>query len=1040
LAAYVVLGLAAWLAFFQAATGADGPTFDLRFDEPVGRAVETVRWPVTAGVPFANGAIRTDTPVTLSDAEGMPIPVQTQVLGQWRVGPRTPKWILLDFQANIASRPPATLRVVAGRKPVAPAARVKVLETPKAITVDTGAVTFSVSRESFGLFDTFALADGTRVLKGSACYWIAQDGRRYEAKSFPAASVEVEMAGPMRAVIRAEGWYAPVGGGQELMRYQIRIAAFAGLPYVRIYHTLIWTTDDSVAMKEFGLSFGHAHKASRAIVGRSGGNALDFHLGTVEAVQQKHNSGFLIVDGLKRPVDQFSGYIESGGPNVRLAVSLRDMTMQLPKAFRATPDELIVQLWAAQTGPMSMKAQDRIAPMHLDNWKKNHAQWHPNVKVISPQGVARTHEIWVWPVTPESPASEAVNDLIQRPVIACADPEYQGSTDAVSGLRAARKTPKKDQYVEDALEAMFQHVTHRVEEFGDFDMWHFGDVHLFSNYGWRTWDCGGYNWPAIPWMMFYRTGDRRYYEEGVRNARHVMDVDCCHHAPLKAPAHAKGLGFMHSYSTLHWLWGPCWDQFWTHPEFLESMYYMTGYERAADVLAMLAKSAQENLNVPNSDDWLRRKAVVSRTQYGQIQPKAVYYEFTGDPELLRRSRGWADLALAARNKDGTFANNNFWGFFYTGIEHVTELTGEPRYRESLLGLVKDFNKPVLDPVNAPAWDRRNMIVFAAAHRATDDPVYLRYPIWRIRRQATLTNRKTNKLEWTGGLGYSSLARLAYPVFMEGAMQCLGAWHDAGFPEFPGWPRNNPSFASHGVSEDKFRTGITVFVKKDAGRAGTLLLTFKSSNLSDMEGFKGHTLGARITGPDGKTRTVPIEPQPGTWAGKPVVYGPQPVPIEFAAQDPAGEYRVDVLSTQPIFWLNPRSTLPGMVIWLPEAELKYKFFMDPAEIHFRLRPGVTKVTLKKIGGGGRIGYARPAVLLDPDGKELRFYGVYDPPFIDVPIPKAMRGKTLSILKSPMDYGVFNTVLEGLAIEGAWEYFAVNQDQWFLPSTTRGFPLH
>jgi len=125
------LGLAARLAFFQAAAGADGPAFDLRFDEPVGRPVETIRWPVTAGVPFANGAIRADTPVTLLDAEGVPIPVQTQVLGQWRVGPKTPKWILLDFQANIASRLPATLRVVAGQKPVAPAVAVKVRRLPR---------------------------------------------------------------------------------------------------------------------------------------------------------------------------------------------------------------------------------------------------------------------------------------------------------------------------------------------------------------------------------------------------------------------------------------------------------------------------------------------------------------------------------------------------------------------------------------------------------------------------------------------------------------------------------------------------------------------------------------------------------------------------------------------------------------------------------------------------------------------------------------------------------------------------------------------
>src|SRR3990172_9956478 len=138
---------------------------------------------------------------------------------------------------------------------------------------------------------------------------------------------------------------------------------------------------------------------------------------------------------------------------------------------------------------------------------------------------------------------------------------------------------------------MFRHISAPIPRFEDYSMWSFGDVHLFAEGPWRTWDNGGYNWPVIPWMLFYRSGNRDYVESAMRNARHVMDVDCCHHGPMRpAGAYAKGQGWTYCFSPWHWAWGPLWDVFWTYPEYLEYCYYMTGYERAADVLRLMAEA------------------------------------------------------------------------------------------------------------------------------------------------------------------------------------------------------------------------------------------------------------------------------------------------------------------------------------------------------------------------------------------------------------------------------------------------------------------
>jgi len=998
---------------------------DILLDEPVDRREERVQWPVTVGVPFANGSIRLDTPFALSGQSGVEA-VQTDPLVEWRTGARTPKWVLLDFQASFGRGLSPTFRLrpgVVSRAPLVHAIRVH--ETENAIGVDTGAVSFSVSRSEFSLVSAFR-GRSWPCISESSIYWIDAEGQRYETKNYSEPEVVVEKAGPLRAVIRAEGWYAAEGevAGEAMMRYQVRIAAFAGLPYVRVCHTLIWTPGDEVVMRDFGLTFRFSEKASKGRVGIVGASAHESELGCVEAVQREHRSATLLTSDGNLEAAQLSGWAAAGG----LAVALQDLNMQTPKAFTITPEELTLHLWAPQVGPMSMKAEERI----VQSWKNwlPRQEWHKFNKV-SPQGVAKTHEIWLWPLEPDSPSPEAVNDLVQRPPVACADPVYMATTDAIPGLRAASRTPGKWQFVEQALDAMYRHVTHRYEAFENYNLWNFGDVHLFSFHGWRSWDGGGYNWPAIAWMLFYRTGNRFHLQNGMRNARHVMDVDCCHHAPLKAKAHTKGLGFMHMYSGLHWGWGPIWDNFHTHPEYLLYCYCLTGYERARDVLELMAESARANLGAPDPQDWLvKRKAIVSRTQYGQIMPKAVYYELTGDPYFLENAKAWTDLALAARKEDGSFSNNNFMGFFYTGLDRVWRLTGDRRVGDAVVGLLREFHEVSKTPADAPAWDRRNLTAFATAARVTKNDSFLRYAIPRIVRQARVVETGPIDPKTNGGLGYCSLSRILYPVFMEGSMNCLGAWADLGFPDYPAWPRNSVFFASRPDEKvGAFESGVTLVFRKEQGQGGAVILKFKEANLGEKEQFKGHRLEARLSGPGGLRRTVPIEPRNGEWYGRPVVYGPDPVHIGFSAGDPAGQYGLQVLSTQRLFWMTPRTELPGMVVWRPNADVRYITRLEPAKMFFRLTPGADSVTLEKVGAVG--GMARPMTLVDPDGSPLAYFAIDGAKQLAVKVAPKLRKRPLALVKGQMRYGVYTYDLAGVRIRNAYPYIALHPDQWFLP---------
>ena len=76
---------------------ATAATVQITVDEPSG--VARKGWPVTSGVPLAEGALPEGAAVALYSADGGPIPLQTEVLARWPDG--SARWLLLDFQLDL---------------------------------------------------------------------------------------------------------------------------------------------------------------------------------------------------------------------------------------------------------------------------------------------------------------------------------------------------------------------------------------------------------------------------------------------------------------------------------------------------------------------------------------------------------------------------------------------------------------------------------------------------------------------------------------------------------------------------------------------------------------------------------------------------------------------------------------------------------------------------------------------------------------------------------------------------------------------------
>ncbi len=72
---------------------ATAATVQITVDEPSG--VARKGWPVTSGVPLAEGALPEGAAVALYSADGGPVPLQTEVLARWPDG--SARWLLLDY-------------------------------------------------------------------------------------------------------------------------------------------------------------------------------------------------------------------------------------------------------------------------------------------------------------------------------------------------------------------------------------------------------------------------------------------------------------------------------------------------------------------------------------------------------------------------------------------------------------------------------------------------------------------------------------------------------------------------------------------------------------------------------------------------------------------------------------------------------------------------------------------------------------------------------------------------------------------------------
>ena len=241
------------------------------------------KFPLTRGVPLPQGTVADVENLSLQDAQGRDVPVQLRVLGRWP--DESAKWVLVDFQADVeAGQEAVYILRYADQKAAANVQGVGIAEREDRFEVCTGPLRFGIGKKAFALFDGVELGqldEGSFVSevevapRGGGDAWAkisesefvggtqrriyGMGGTCLASEGVEEYAVEIEEAGPLRAVICCRGAYestAPMHhyAGYRPLRFATRIYAYAGKAQVRVVHTVIVTCNPrETEVEELGL-------------------------------------------------------------------------------------------------------------------------------------------------------------------------------------------------------------------------------------------------------------------------------------------------------------------------------------------------------------------------------------------------------------------------------------------------------------------------------------------------------------------------------------------------------------------------------------------------------------------------------------------------------------------------------------------------------------------------------------------------------------------------------------------------------------------
>ncbi len=211
-------------------------------------------FPVTAVIPLPYGYCQE------VDNLGMDVPAQVQVLNRWPGRDGSIRHVMLHFQATVGADGETEYTLRADGPPEPPETPVTVTDGAERVEVVTGPLRFFVHKQRFNVIDELSLdLDGSGTFESTELLVAPSPEAGGEMVRYPGGEIErdssmgtptvdIEEAGPLRAVIRVEvpAQYNDANNDGDLddpgeyhrHGFAVRIYAYAGKPYLKVDYQL----------------------------------------------------------------------------------------------------------------------------------------------------------------------------------------------------------------------------------------------------------------------------------------------------------------------------------------------------------------------------------------------------------------------------------------------------------------------------------------------------------------------------------------------------------------------------------------------------------------------------------------------------------------------------------------------------------------------------------------------------------------------------------------------------------------------------------
>jgi len=832
--------------------------------------------PVTFGVPFPQGVLSTKGNWRVVDAAGEEASSQFEITATWTAERKFVRWLLVDVSAEIEKGVASPLFLEFGDD-----------------------VTPSPAQK----FDPVSATVGEATLT---------DGRGVPYRP-EVTSSKFEVLGAVRLEEKRTGRYV-AADGRSIAEFETRVRQFHGQPFVRVFHTLIWQSGPETELGSLVWKFPTTLSDGKTRIGLDGQS--------VSAGRLRQTAWNSVVETSTKINGQLDGWATLKNDESQLFAALRWPWHQFPVSLGSRDGQLRLGL-LDPVRPMSLKpdalAVDYVIPerakwnlrVHDDpdgglwNMVHNGPDAMPH---LSPRGVAKTWEFVLWRGDPDiDPGIK--NILTQQPVLAYADPAF--ATRANLPSPTSPRDPRRFPVIEAGLERAFDWITREHAFDGDFGTWNYGDLQWawvgprgYTTY--RYWMNHGKGWSITPWLLWLRSGDRRYWRHGEANSRHCMDIDICHVPEWRRAKDFKIRGGQYHYSALQLGYGPSVATFYMDSEYLPYHYYLTGYRRAWDVTQMRAEALIRDDFAKRSAHFREHRETRSRHLYIMLKDLAVLYEATWRPELKEQLKTYLDLTLDAQLEDGNFLGVKSNHYLDQPLLLAARVL--PKERERIYRALQRWTAHQGDAVALPRgsggsgpwsmWTRH------ALARQSGNPAQLAGNLQLARAQAVATADDEN--EWRGLLSFE--AHLAGPILRDWVVAMSGQATGEPTPGFA------PILHFNSRLPDDQPDGTA---KGRSGRHVALVLKKADQPLDLSLHFFLHNMGTRI---QHKLRVISptgAEIEAGEFYTQHLRQpdDQQDIHFQIPARQPAGVYALILHTVAPVC---VRTSIGKIVHYLPEG--------------------------------------------------------------------------------------------------------------------------